>query len=618
MAADPVTAFRLEHFEWLVTTDDRDGAVAHLAFLLAELDRHYGGWGPAFIAHVPALPPPDLLRHLCTRVVSAVTTLLSKPSFVLAPVEYRQLMGCHRWLALIFAVSPFRNADHIIRSRNEAGGGVVDALTIGPQTMRLFCLCYFLDSDVPLDLEALWRFDRDTLVVLCFALLSARAVPTATGHRRKEELLAWLPGRMDAVSTLDALPLAVLQDVVMHCSYADQPAKHAIKRDINRLIAQALAASPVARLLPIAPPPERTKPLVAVMLEWFGSTHAIYRTHASTIRALRGRFRVVGFGLPGTTDAISQDVFDDFIGLPGADVATVVAALAELRPDLLYYPSIGMFRLTAYLANLRLAPLQLMGLGHPATTHSPEIDGVLVEEDFVGDPACFSEPLIALPPGAMPVLPPAETERVAPRAATEPAAGEPIRVAICASVMKLNPGFLETLAAIGQWTRRPVRFCFHLAMATGLSAAYAGDAIRAVLPDAEVNPHLPIPDYLANLNRCDLFLSPYPFGNTNGLVDAVRLGLPGVCLTGPEVHSHIDEGLFRRLRLPESLIATNPGDYIREALRLIEDDSWRLGLRRQLLERELDLALFAGNPAPFVDAVARVYRLRLNAAATST
>jgi hypothetical protein len=34
-----------------------------------------------------------------------------------------------------------------------------------------------------------------------------------------------------------------------------------------------------------------------------------------------------------------------------------------------YMPSVGRFPLTMWVANLRVAPLQMMALGHPANTH---------------------------------------------------------------------------------------------------------------------------------------------------------------------------------------------------------------------------------------------------------
>ncbi len=57
-------------------------------------------------------------------------------------------------------------------------------------------------------------------------------------------------------------------------------------------------------------------------------------------------------------------------------------------------------------------------------------------------------------------------------------------------------------------------------------------------------------DYLARVNHADLFLCPFPFGNTNGIVDAFTLGLPGICKTGPEVFEHIDGALFERAGMP--------------------------------------------------------------------
>ncbi|HAV8334108.1 TPA: cobalt ABC transporter permease, partial [Escherichia coli] len=113
--------------------------------------------------------------------------------------------------------------------------------------------------------------------------------------------------------------------------------------------------------------------------------------------------------------------------------------------------------------------------------------------------------------------------------------------------MKINPGFLDTLREISDRSQVPLQFCFYMGFAQGLTLDYLRRAIRQVLPTAEVNAHMPVQVYQQALNSCELFVNPFPFGNTNGLVDTVRQGLPGVCMTGPEVHTHIDEGLFRRL-----------------------------------------------------------------------
>ncbi|ECP8568130.1 cobalt ABC transporter permease, partial [Salmonella enterica subsp. enterica] len=145
-------------------------------------------------------------------------------------------MNLHRWLALVFAVSSYDHADHIIRNINAAGGGVADPLTLNSHNLRLFCLCYFPDSQIALQPDVLWQYDRRTVARLFLALISGRALPTPAAHGKREQLLAWLPERLAELDSLDFLPTAVLHDVYMHCSYADLADKHRIKRSLNDLI----------------------------------------------------------------------------------------------------------------------------------------------------------------------------------------------------------------------------------------------------------------------------------------------------------------------------------------------------------------------------------------------
>ncbi len=603
--------FRLESFEWQVHQGQNEEAARSLMTLLQLLDRHYAQWGTGFTAWAPGVGAEEVNPHLCTRIAGAVTTLFSRPGFGVSDSGFEEMMNYHRWLAMIFAVSEYRHGDHIIRNINAAGGGVVDPLTLNNSNLRIFCLSYYPDSQIALQPDQLWQYDRQTVVRLFFALLSGRALPTPAAHQKREQLLAWLPEKLREIDSLAFLPQKVLHDVYMHCSYADLPEKHLIKREINRLTARALAQN-YADCLPVAAPEAgRPKPVVAVVLEWFTCQHSIYRTHSTSMRALREHFHLVGVAQPGATDDLSRGVFDEFRELSADDiVGDAIRYLSDVRPDVIYYPSVGMFPLTVYLTALRLAPLQLMALGHPATTWSEHIDGVLVEEDYLGDPGCFSERICAVPRDAIPYIPPASTERILPeripfreRAKAAWPAALPVRVAVCASVMKINPGFLGTLREISDRSRVPVQFCFYMGFAQGLTLDCLRRVIRQVLPTAEVNAHMPVQVYQQALNSCELFVNPFPFGNTNGLVDTVRQGLPGVCMTGPEVHTHIDEGLFRRLGLPESLIAKDREEYIAATLSLTDSPRLRERLQKQLMENDVEKVLFEGRPEAFAERV---------------
>ncbi|ECE0741981.1 cobalt ABC transporter permease [Salmonella enterica subsp. enterica] len=644
MAPLAVPLFNLEIFEWRVQSGETEQAFRELAFLLSELDRTYGQWNDRIRAYASGQLSDTLNRHLCTRIAGAVTTLFSRPGFSVSDEGYARLMNLHRWLALIFAVSSYRHGDHIIRNLNAAGGGKIDPLTLNAANLKLFCLCYYPDSEIALQPDVLWQFDRETVVRLFCALISGRALPTVPAHAKREQLLAWLPQKLTELDSLDFLPVAVLHDVYMHCSYAYLPGKHDIKRSLNALVRRTLlrqgfydlaSRSESGESAGEASAPEKHqgkkqkkrgaggrvaeesgKPVILVVVEHFTSQHSVWRTHSVALRALRSRFTLHGVALAGCVDEVSEQLFDSCYRLHRVEESLKEAwTLAkQLQPAVVYYAGIGMFPFTIYLSNLRLAPLQLVGLGHGASTFCEHLDGFVVEDDFVGDPACFSEPVLRVPSDGMPFVPPAQTVRVQSerrpfedrRQARLPFA-LPVRVAVCASIMKINPGYLATLAEIQRRSRVPIQFCFYMGFAQGLTLDYLRDAILSVLPEAEVNAHMAVQEYQQALNSCELFANPFPYGNMNGVVDVVRQGLPGVCLSGPEIHTHIDEGLFRRLGLPEALIAGDRESYIRAVLRLAEDTAWREMLQKQLRDSDPEQVLFQGHPEKFVDVVWRAW-----------
>ncbi|EEN2098187.1 cobalt ABC transporter permease [Salmonella enterica] len=622
-----ITLFNPEVFEWRVHTTETELACRELVFLLGELDRKYGLWGENFRTCTPGQTPEGLNRHICTRLAGAVTTLFSRPGFSISDEGYVRLMNLHRWLALVFAVSSYDHADHIIRNINAAGGGVADPLTLNSHNLRLFCLCYFPDSQIALQPDVLWQYDRRTVARLFLALISGRALPTPAAHGKREQLLAWLPERLAELDSLDFLPTAVLHDVYMHCSYADLADKHRIKRSLNDLIRRSLLAGDFAdiavgndRRQMATDNPEiqgsPKKPVMLVVLEWFTCQHSVYRTHSRALAALRERFTVHAVGLTTAVDTVSRQVFDVFHGVEADTALQKAYALAgELRPDVMLYAGIGMFPFTIYLSNLRLAPLQLVGLGHGASTFCGQMNGFVIEEDLVGEARCFSETVIRVPADAMPFVPPTDIRRVpvtrTPFLTRQQAQWRellPVRVAVCASIMKINPNFLATLAEIQRRSRVAVQYCFYMGFAQGLTLDYLREAIHAVLPGAEVNAHMPVQEYQTALNSCELFVSPFPYGNMNGLVDAVRQGLPGVCLAGPEVHSHIDGGLFRRLGMPEELITRDGEGYICAVLRLAEEHDWRESLQVQMQENDPERVLFQGHPEKFAEVVYDIYR----------
>jgi hypothetical protein len=231
---------------------------------------------------------------------------------------------------------------------------------------------------------------------------------------------------------------------------------------------------------------------------------------------------------------------------------------------------------------------------------SPAIDYMILPEDFIGAPQCFSEQLIALPRQAMPFMPPPVPRQGEIR---KRRAG-PVRIAVVASAMKLNARVMALFKRIAATAQSPTEFHFFPAFAIGLIHQELVRGIRADLPNAAVHAESPRPAYYERLGDCDLFLCPFPYGNMNGIVDTLTLGLPGVCLDGPEAHAHADAAHFARAGMPVELVARTLDEYVAAAVRLIDDAEWYANCQTIAASCDLDEAFFHGDASLFARAVA--------------
>lgn len=593
-------------FEQEVAAKNYESACVELLDILSKIDTNFGGVEGIEIDYPSQLNDElvqDKIKYLCTRVAVAMSELFSDPQLDISEGGAQRFFTLQRWINMIFASSPFVNADHVLQAynRNPDKTNLSDFhLDNTRSSLIKFCIFYLPESNVNVNLDALWNLDPELCASLCFALQSPRFIGTEQSFSKRGTLLQWFPEKLATIENLNNVPSAISHDVYMHCSYDIAENKHWVKKALNQVIRRHLlqggwADRDVTKL------GERDgKPVMVVLLEHFHSSHSIYRTHSTSMIAARERFHLIGVG-NDAVDAAGQAVFDEFHLLKGDNIFSKLNELKEICEKngaaVLYMPSIGMDLTTIFASNTRLAPVQVIALGHPATTHSDFIEYVIVEDDYVGSEKCFSEQLLRLPKDALPYVPSAlAPQHVEYRLRENP---EVVNIGIASTTMKLNPYFLAALKAIRDRANVKMHFHFALGQSSGVTHPYVERFIKSYLGnDATAHPHTPYDQYLRILHNCDMMVNPFPFGNTNGIIDMVTLGLVGVCKTGAEVHEHIDEGLFKRLGLPEWLIANTVDEYVERAIRLAENHQERLELRRHIIENNGLKTLFTGDPSP--------------------
>jgi hypothetical protein len=594
--------FKLEDFEYAAYSRQHEEAARMLVNLLSILDSSYGVPGMQFQAQpLAGISEAEREAHVGVRLASAISCLFSDKDFHFAPQSLTSLFTLQRWFATIFGSTLFLNADHVVRALNLAGKGDLGHLEVTAQDLPKFALLYLPESEIILEIDKLWDANKYLAASLGMALLSPRFLGSPQAHNKREALLPWLTEKLPEIETLETLPFGIMHDVYMHCSYADRPDKHAIKGAINTLIERWLETYKLLPLeTPVLPVKKDQMPTMLVVMEWFNAGHSIYRTHSRTLEAAKELFHIVGMGLANATDAVGHAVFDEWIeikqGSLQEQISQIRGVAEERQAQVFYMPSVGMFPLTMMLANIRLAPVMAMALGHPATSHSASMDYVVVEEDYVGDPECFSEELLVLPNDGMPYRPSglASQNPEPPIIREKP---EVVDIVVAASAMKINPEFLNACKEIALRSKVPVRFHFAVAFAQGMVYEQVKRVVRNVLGDyAIVYAHRGYTEYMDIVRKCDMYINPFPFGNTNGIIDTVTAGLVGVCKTGPEVNEHIDQGLFERFGMPNWLVATTTEDYIKATVKLAENHELRNELRRKHAGPDKVQRIFQGRP----------------------
>ena len=593
-------------FEQEVAAKSYESACVELLDILSKIDTNFGGVEGIEINYPSQLNDElvqDKIKHLCTRVAVAMSELFSDPKLDISEGGAQRFFILQRWINMIFASSPFVNADHVLQAynRNPDKTNLSDFhLDSARSSLIKFCILYLPESNMNVNFDALWNLDPELCASLCFALQSPRFIATDQAFSKRSTILQWFPEKLTTIENLNNVPSSISHDVYMHCSYDVAENKHWVKKALNQVIRRHLLQGgwidrDVTKL------GERDgKPVMVVLLEHFHSSHSIYRTHSTSMIAARERFYLIGVG-NDTVDEAGRAVFDEFHVLEGNNIVSKLDNLKVICEKngaaIFYMPSIGMDLNTIFASNTRLAPVQVIALGHPATTHSDFIEYVIVEDDYVGSEKCFSEQLLRLPKDALPYVPSAlAPQHVEYRLRENP---EVVNIGIASTTMKLNPYFLAALKAIRDRANVKVHFHFALGQSSGVTHPYVDRFIKSYLGnDATAHPHAPYDQYLRILHNCDMMVNPFPFGNTNGIIDMVTLGLVGVCKTGAEVHEHIDEGLFKRLGLPEWLIANTVDEYVERAIRLAENHQERLALRRHIIENNGLKTLFTGDPSP--------------------
>ncbi len=470
------------------------------------------------------------------------TAMLANPGYSVTREGLGALMSHKTVLSRIFSSTDFRDMSYIYPLIGETQGG---HLTLSERSLDKFVLATTLDIMSEDAFGVLRMLKDDAKLLFWLSLLDNKCILTETEQSNVARLI-------DFISELKVVPVMSIPEVDLVnrvwfvCSYWDLPSKHEVKKFLNKVLLATADLLGVDTRQSLSPIPTREKKKVLVVLELWRYNSAMHRCYAKAVTSLRRHFEVVALAKPKEIDERNAYSFDDVNHFsPTGLLPENVKIVQECAPDIIFYPSLGMSAMATHLAQLRLAPVQIMTMGHPASSFSTEMDYVVIEEDFLSDPNRIGEKILLLKKGAFSLTRPDFDTSVSHGEKSE---RDHFQIVVNSMYQKLTPGFLGVCSEIESRAEVPVYFHF-LCGANVLSVKHLTDIIQEKL-NAEVHEMLEYKRYFSIIADSDLQLTPFPFGNTNSFVDAMIAGVPTVCMDGPEMHCLLIGCLYRSSARP--------------------------------------------------------------------
>lgn len=414
---------------------------------------------------------------------------------------------------------------------------------------------------------------------------------TETGLSHLREHLAYEDERLDGASVFSA-------DGYFGATYINHEGDAALKRGINRSMRRLAARMPA-----IVNRPHARRAAVFSAL-WFPA-HSVYRCMHKFIARLAQDYELtlVQLGPPRAEcdDSLFQGGVRQF-HLAGGDLDN--SAFRDNDWSLVFYPDIGMNNESILCSNLRIAPVQVCGYGHPVSTRGSEIDywlGGLDVESLPDAERNYSERLVVIPgAGVVPNKPAYEPDGAAPP-------DDAVYVNCPWYGQKINHEILALLHRVVQ--RCAGRVVFRLFPgASALSNNFMGmrEEIAAVVGvnSTIVYPNLIYADYMRAMEQSHFAIDSHPFGGYATVIDSFHLGKPMVAIEGRKFFNRSAAFLLRAVGL-EELVAKDADEYVDIVVRMVEDVAWRETLARRLAATDLDTSVYQGAHA---DSFARAMR----------
>jgi hypothetical protein len=529
---------------------------------------------------------------LCEQFVTLITQLFSAPGYKPSFTTINVFLSYKFVVEWLFSASLWKNTDALIEHLQLIQTDRLGNLKLNKKRITLLLMLITLSSKFKLPWKVLFK-TMPAQALSSYIGLVTQPIPAIS-----KESDAGFNYALESAKGFPMFDLPVVEDLgkfnfpFFACSYATSPDKYEFKKWLTKLIRHNLPQwlSPTVKQYIDEMPELKVKPKMkmGVMLELFSKNHAMYRCYKSAIKGLSEHYELIAFIGEKETDNSDLSDFDKVVVVKDLfEINTNAELVLQEKLDIVFYTSIGMSFWGIYLSQLRLAPTQVMALGHPSSSFSPNMDYVLSpfeEHQLTGCQSYFTEKFISSKKSWKSLNNHLMHSELTPDFIEEhnhftDDSGD-IKVAINGVITKVTYDIIEVCKKIQEQSTKKITFVFFTSYSSNhLAFLSTKKQLGKLLNNIELNAYSHYNSYMKQISECHLLLPTLPFGGSNSNIDAMVLNKPKLFIKGDaQLYTRADHCEWTRLDLVEELGCNNTNELVKKAVFLLDNNTSRKAL----------------------------------------
>ncbi|WDE05218.1 hypothetical protein SG34_028660 [Thalassomonas viridans] len=549
----------------------------------------------------------EVMYTFCNQFASLITELFSAPRYKPSPGFVDTFLIFKMAIDWVFSASIWNNTDALIDHLGLYKADKYGRIKFNEKQLTLLLMLIGLPSKIRLPWKDVFQASP-AMALTTYISLVTQAIPGLT--KETNDGFNYL---LESAKDLPVLDLPVIADLgklsycYFACSYASSADKYQFKKWLTALVRHNLPnwlSDDVKQYMAGLPAFEhKPKMKVAVLLESYSESHAMFRSYNRFFIELAEKYELVAFIEPPKVEDNALDVFSKVVEIEDDyDVNTNAALVAAEAPDIIFYPSIGMALWTICLSQLRLAPKQLMMGGHPSSSYSPEIDACMVvgntysAEDLQ---PYFTEKIVMVDAPTKDMV----LHTIHPDLTDEFIAshnhfledGDEIKIAINGIMTKVTYPVIDVCRQIQMKASKKVTFVFFSGHEDNhLAYLSTKRQLGKMLKSFELVSFSHYIDYMKVISKAHLLIPTLPFGGANSNTDAIVLNKPKLFIKGHQhLYTRTDACIWDTVDMLDELGCDSVAELVKKAVNLIDNEQERKSLYEKMLAKQCFKRIFS-------------------------